>query len=89
VDSALASFNADSRKAYFTKAYETIIQDAPAIWIAELRPIVAYHSRLELAPLRPDAWWAHIGDWSIPPDKRIPRDAIPTAADSTASKTNP
>ncbi|HUQ98173.1 MAG TPA: peptide ABC transporter substrate-binding protein [Gemmatimonadaceae bacterium] len=89
VDSALASFNADSRKAYFTKAYETIIQDAPAIWIAELRPIVAYHSRLELAPLRADAWWAHIADWSIPPDKRIPRDAIPTAVDSAAKKDTP
>ncbi|HEV7838972.1 MAG TPA: peptide ABC transporter substrate-binding protein, partial [Gemmatimonadaceae bacterium] len=93
VDSALASFNPGERKAYFTKAYETIIQDAPAIWIAEQRQMVGYHARLQLAPLRPDAWWAHIAEWSIPPDKRIPRDAAvpernPAPADS-AKKTTP
>jgi peptide/nickel transport system substrate-binding protein len=94
VDSALASFDPANRKAYFTRAYETIIQDAPAIWIAEPRPMVAYHSRLQLAPLRPDAWWAHIGEWSIPPDKRISRDAAmpqpqSAPADSVPKKTAP
>jgi peptide/nickel transport system substrate-binding protein len=74
VDSALASFDQSARRAYFTKAYETIIQDAPAIWLAELIPTVGYHSRLQLSPLRSDAWWAHIPEWWIPADKRIPRD---------------
>jgi peptide/nickel transport system substrate-binding protein len=92
VDSALASFDLPARKAYFTKAYETIIQDAPAIWLAEPIPTVGYHSRLQLAPLRSDAWWAHIPDWWIPPDKRIPRDNIPVqsskvSADSAGKKT--
>jgi peptide/nickel transport system substrate-binding protein len=92
VDSALASFNPAARKAYFTKAYETIIQDAPAIWLAEPLPTVGYHSRLQLAPLRSDAWWAHIGDWWIPSDKRIPRDNAPAGtatapAESAGRKT--
>src|SRR6266513_1632 len=77
VDSALASFDMPTRKAYFTKAYETIIQDAPAIWLAEPTPTVGYHSRLQLGALRPDAWWAHIPEWWIPADKRIPRDNAP------------
>ena len=77
VDSALASFDQSKRKAYFSRAYETIIQDAPAIWLAEPIPTVGYHSRLQLAPLRSDAWWAHIPDWWIPADKRIPRDNVP------------
>lgn len=80
VDSALASFDPAKRKSYFTTAYETIIQDAPAIWLAEPRQIVGYHSRLNLAPLRPDAWWFHIPDWFIPRDKRIARDNIPAPA---------
>lgn len=86
VDSALASFDAGVRKTYFTKAYETIIQDAPAIWLSEPISTVGYHSRLQLAPLRPDAWWAHIGEWWIPADKRIPRDKAPpqTAPPPTA-----
>jgi peptide/nickel transport system substrate-binding protein len=80
VDSALASFDLVRRKAYFTTAYETIIQDAPAIWLAEPMPIVGYHSRLQLGTLRPDAWWAHIPEWWIPRDKRIPRDNAPPSA---------
>jgi peptide/nickel transport system substrate-binding protein len=92
VDSALASFNPAARKAYFTKAYETIIQDAPAIWLAEPLPTVGYHSRLQLAPLRSDAWWAHIPDWWIPSDKRIARDNAPAGtatapAESAGRKT--
>jgi peptide/nickel transport system substrate-binding protein len=80
VDTALAAFDPVKRKAYFTKAYETIIQDAPAIWLAEPSPTVGYHSRLQLATLRSDAWWIHIPEWSIPADKRIPRDNAPPSA---------
>jgi peptide/nickel transport system substrate-binding protein len=84
VDSALASFDLPTRRALFTKAYETIIQDAPAIWLAEPIPTLGYHSRLQLAPLRADAWWAHIPEWWIPTDKRIPRDNTPGATFSSA-----
>jgi peptide/nickel transport system substrate-binding protein len=84
VDSALASFDPATRKALFTKAYNTIIQDAPAIWLAESVPTVGYNKRLELAPFRSDAWWFHIPEWSIPPDKRIPRDNAPIGSATTA-----
>jgi peptide/nickel transport system substrate-binding protein len=86
VDSALASFDPAARKSLFTRAYETIIQDAPAIWLAEPTPTVGYNARLNLAPFRSDAWWAHISDWWIPADKRIPRDNAPllTAAPPAA-----
>jgi peptide/nickel transport system substrate-binding protein len=84
VDSAVASFDPATRKALLTKAYETIIQDAPAIWLAEPIQTVGYHSRIQLTTMRADAWWAHIPEWSIPADKRIPRDnAPPSAASST------
>ncbi|HEV7389097.1 MAG TPA: peptide ABC transporter substrate-binding protein [Gemmatimonadaceae bacterium] len=79
IDSALASFDQAHRKRYFTAAYETIIQDAPAIWLAEPKQVIGYHSRLQLAPLRSDAFWIHIPDWSIPRDKRIARDSVPAA----------
>jgi peptide/nickel transport system substrate-binding protein len=72
VDSALASFDPAARKSYFTKAYETIIQDAPAIWLAELTPAVGYNSRVHPAPMRLDAWWAHIPDWSVSASQKTP-----------------
>ena len=77
VDSGVTAFDMPKRTQYFTKAYQTIIQDAPAIWLAEPKQIIGYHSRLQLAPMRPDAWWAHLADWWIPSDKRIARDSIP------------
>jgi peptide/nickel transport system substrate-binding protein len=86
VDSALAAFDPATAKAHFTKAYETIIQDAPAIWLAEPLPTVGYHSRLQLAPLRSDAWWAHIPEWWIPRDKRIPRDNAPSPVTSAPAE---
>jgi len=86
VDTALASFDPVKRKAYFTKAYETIIQDAPAIWLAEPIQTVGYHSRLQLATLRPDAWWTHIPEWWIPADKRIPHDNAPRSATPPPAK---
>jgi peptide/nickel transport system substrate-binding protein len=86
VDSALASFDPAKRRAFFTTAYNTIIQDAPAIWLAEPSPTVGYHSRLQLATLRPDAWWIHIPEWSIPADKRIPRDNVPSSATPVAAQ---
>jgi peptide/nickel transport system substrate-binding protein len=72
VDSALASFNPAAGKAYFTKAYDTIIQDAPAIWLAEPRPTVGYNARVHPASMRLDAWWAHIPDWWISASQKTP-----------------
>lgn len=85
VDSAVRSFDPARRKAYLTRAYEIIIQDAPAIWLAEPLVTVGYHSRLQLDTLRPDAWWAHISEWWIPADKRIPRDNVPATLPGSAA----
>jgi peptide/nickel transport system substrate-binding protein len=72
VDSALASFDLAKGKSYFTKAYETIVHDAPAIWLAEPRGIVGYNARVHLGPLRSDAWWAHIPDWWVSASQKTP-----------------
>jgi peptide/nickel transport system substrate-binding protein len=72
VDSALASFDPAAAKSYFTKAYETIIQDAPAIWLAEPKPAVGYNARVHPAPMRSDAWWAHIPDWWVSAGQKTP-----------------
>ena len=84
IDSALTAFDIPARRALFTKAYQVIIQDAPAIWLAEPIPTLGYHSRLRLAAMRPDAWWARLGEWWIPDDERIARDNAPPAATSSA-----
>jgi len=79
VDSALSATTLDGRRAHFTSAYQLIIDDAPAVWLAEPKRIMAVHRRIQTVGMRPDAWWAHIPDWSIPAGKRIARDRIATS----------
>ena len=89
VDSAVNSFDLARRRQYFSRAYATIIQDAPAVWLAEPRQVIGYQSRLQVANMRSDAWWAHLADWWIPADKRIARDSIPPSPAATPAAAAP
>lgn len=74
VDTALSATTLAERRNYFTKAYQIIIDDAPAVWMAEPKRVMAVHKRIQTRGVRPDAWWANIADWSIPAAQRIARD---------------
>jgi len=76
VDSALATMDPAQAHAHMRRAYEVIIRDAPAVWLYEPRSMLALHSRIRPGTLRRDAWWAHLADWTIDPDNRLPRDDI-------------
>lgn len=79
IDSALADGTFVARRAHFTAAYRTIDDDAPAIWFAEPKRIMAVNRRINTGALRADAWWANVADWMIPAGKRIARDGNPAA----------
>ncbi|HUF26898.1 MAG TPA: ABC transporter substrate-binding protein [Gemmatimonadaceae bacterium] len=79
VDSAVYARSPVAARTYWRRAYQTIIDDAPAIWLYEPRMVAAHHRRLRITEFRADAWWAGIPEWSIPPDERIARDRIPLA----------
>ena len=74
VESALTATDSKQRRALFKRAHQLIIDDAPAIWLAEPRTMMAINSRIRTPALRPDAWWANIGEWSVPNAGRIARD---------------
>ncbi len=76
VDSATTSFDPARARAHFRRAYETIVADAPAVWLYEPRPVAGVHRRVRVVGMRADAWWAQLADWSIPADERIDRDRI-------------
>jgi peptide/nickel transport system substrate-binding protein len=76
VDSALSAGTLADRRSHFSRAYQIIIDDAPAIWLAEPKRVMAIHKRIRTVSLRPDAWWANIAEWSIPAGERIARDRI-------------
>jgi peptide/nickel transport system substrate-binding protein len=78
VDTALSTMSFDDRRAAFRRAYQMIIDDAPAIWLAEQKIVLGIQRRLRTAGMRPDAWWANLGEWSIPEAERIARDRAPS-----------
>jgi peptide/nickel transport system substrate-binding protein len=80
MDSAIAEYDATRRRDLFRRAYETIIADAPAVWLYEMRPLVASHARLRPVLDRSDRWWRDLRLWSIPRGERIARDQIGLSA---------
>jgi len=74
VDSALRAMDPQRAKAYFKRAYETIIGDAPAVWMYEPRATAVMQKRIRPTPFRPDAWFADVRDWYIPAAERNARD---------------
>lgn len=81
VDSALRSESLAKARSYFSEAYQTILNDAPAIWIYEMKGAIAVDKRVVIDRIRPDAWWTHLADWYIPHSQRIARDRISPSAD--------
>jgi peptide/nickel transport system substrate-binding protein len=75
LDSALRSDSAHAR-ARFTKAYNIINSDNPAVWLYEPKTVIGIDRRFLTSRMRPDAWWMDLGDWYVPADRRIPRDRL-------------
>jgi peptide/nickel transport system substrate-binding protein len=80
LDSALSTGDPGRVRAYMRRAFQLQIDDAPAIWLYDAPTIAAIHRRIHPAAFRADGWWAHLPDWTIPPNERLPRDRIGVAA---------
>ncbi len=76
VDSAISALDPAANRRYYNLAYQTAIDDAPAIWLYEPRTVIGIHRRIRFGPMRPDAWWTSLGDWYIPASEQIVRDRI-------------
>jgi peptide/nickel transport system substrate-binding protein len=76
VDSALGASSPARSRAHWLRAYQTIVDDAPAVWLFEPRLVAGAHRRLRLTGLRADAWWAELDRWGIPLAERIGRDRV-------------
>jgi peptide/nickel transport system substrate-binding protein len=82
VDSALAASDSASRHDHFHRAYAIITNDAPAVWLYQAHQVAGAQRRIHVAYLRPDEWWAHLAEWYVPIDERLPRDRIGLGADA-------
>jgi peptide/nickel transport system substrate-binding protein len=76
VSRALDANAPERSRAEWLRAYQTIVDDAPAIWLFEPRTVAGAHRRIRLQGLRADGWWAELDAWSIPLGERIGRDRV-------------
>ena len=74
VDSASGTFDAARSAALYARAYAALADDAPAVWLFEVRNVAGVHRRIRPFPLRADAWWADLAEWRIPAAERTARD---------------
>ncbi|HEX9483347.1 MAG TPA: peptide ABC transporter substrate-binding protein [Gemmatimonadaceae bacterium] len=76
LDSATTAFDPARTRAYARRAFETIIEDAPAIWLYEVPTLAGIHKRIRTVKLRADQYLSGMGEWWIPSSMRSPRDKI-------------
>ncbi|MBA3854563.1 MAG: hypothetical protein C0503_09115, partial [Gemmatimonas sp.] len=77
VTAGLSTMDRDEARRAFSRAYQTIADDVPALFLYEPRIVAAVHRRLTVPAWRPDGWWRTLHEWSVDPAQRLPRDARP------------
>lgn len=65
IDSAVREMNPTRSVALYRRAYRILTDDAPAMWIYELRNVQGASSRIHPVGIRPDGWWADLADWTV------------------------
>jgi len=65
VDSAINEMNPSRSVELYRRTYRILTDDAPAMWIYELRNVHGVSKRIHPVGIRPDAWWADLADWSV------------------------
>jgi peptide/nickel transport system substrate-binding protein len=65
IDSAVKEMNPDRSAALYRRSYRILTEDAPAMWLYELRNAQGVSKRIHPTGIRPDAWWANLADWSV------------------------
>lgn len=65
IDSAVSEMNPSRSVGLYRRAYRILVQDAPAMWIYELRQVQGASKRIHPVGMRPDAWWADLADWTV------------------------
>lgn len=76
LDSATSTFDRAKSKAYSSRAFHQIVDDAPVIWLYDVAFNNAFARRINTTNMPPIGWWINLADWTIDPAKRIDRDHI-------------
>ena len=84
VDSASSQMDPKRAASYYSKAYQLLVDDAPAIWLFEPLSYAAMQQRIHPVGMRANGWWLNLQDWYIPQEQRIARDRVGLSRESPA-----
>ncbi len=76
VDSAASQMDPARAAAYYRRAYQRLVDDAPAIWLYEPLSYAAMQQRIHPVGMRANGWWIDLREWYIPQEQRIARDRV-------------
>ncbi|MGQ0767422.1 MAG: ABC transporter substrate-binding protein [Gemmatimonadota bacterium] len=76
LDSADRETDPTRSRQLFTRAGQIVADEAPTIWLYEVKSLTGLNRRIIPAAMRVDAWWANLDRWSIDPTRRLERDRI-------------
>ncbi len=65
IDSATREADPRRSVAMYRRAYRILAEDAPAMWLYELRNVYGVSKRIAPTGIRPDAWWRSLDQWSV------------------------
>jgi ABC-type transport system substrate-binding protein len=65
IDSAVSATDVALARHHYSTAYQTLLDDAAAIWMFEPLVLAGVSRRLELGTMRADAWWTSIPAWRV------------------------
>ncbi|MGH7679317.1 MAG: peptide ABC transporter substrate-binding protein [Gemmatimonadaceae bacterium] len=76
LDTAAGTFDPARTNDYYRRAFQELIDDAPAVWLYDVVFVAGIHKRIRVEGIRGDGWWTGLADWWIPANERIDRDRI-------------
>jgi peptide/nickel transport system substrate-binding protein len=76
LDAAGQAESPEAARAAWRAALDMLDQDVPGIWLNAPDNVAAVHRRVADVRFRPDAWWALLRTWRIPPQQLIDRDRV-------------
>lgn len=65
IDSATREGNPRRSVSLYRRAYRILTDDAPAMWLYELRNVYGISERIRPVGLRADAWWLNLAEWTV------------------------
>jgi len=65
IDSAITEENPARSVEQYRRAYRILSEDAPALWLYELRNVYGISKRVRPVGLRDDAWWRSLDQWTV------------------------